>query len=166
MIDSNSARIVVDATGFHLDDWHKRARFTPEDLAGADLAGLDAKTCASGVLVLDAAQRVEDLAPWLNVLTAVEIGFDNAGDGRGFSLARALRGLGYARDIRASGGIHVDQFRHALQCGIDAVILTREAARRMPEQHWVNAAATTALNYQARLGFASASWRSREDSNL
>ena len=65
MIDSNSARIVVDGTGFHLDDWHKRARFTPEDLAG-----LDAKTGASGVLVLDAAQRVEDLAPWLNVLTA------------------------------------------------------------------------------------------------
>ena len=150
MTDSNSARIVVDATGFHLDDWHKRARFTPEDLAG-----LDAKTGASGVLVLDASQRVEDLTPWLNVLTAVEIGFDHAGDGRGFSLARALRGLGYARDIRASGGIHVDQFRHALQCGIDAVILTREAASRMPEQHWVNAAATTAMSYQARLGFAS-----------
>ena len=150
MIDSNSARIVVDAAGFHLDDWHKRARFTPEDLAG-----LDAKTGASGVLVLDASQRVEDLTPWLNVLTAVEITFDNAGDGRGFSLARALRGLGYARDIRASGGIHVDQFRHALQCGIDAVILTREAASRMPEQHWRNAAATTAMSYQARLGFAS-----------
>ena len=161
MIDSNSARIVVDATGFHLDDWHKRARFTPEDLAG-----LDAKTGASGVLVLDASQRVEDLTPWLKTLTAVEIGFDNAGDGRGFSLARALRGLGYARDIRGFGGIHVDQFRHALQCGIDAVILTREAASRMPEQHWRNAATTTALSYQARLGFAAVSWRSREDSNL
>ena len=150
MAHSHSARIIVDGAGFHLDDWHKRARIAP-----ADLAELGAKPRASGVLVLDAGQIVEDLVPWLDGLTAVEIGFDNAGDGRGFSLARALRGLGYARDIRASGGIHVDQFRHALQCGIDAVILTREAASRMPEQHWINAATTTAMSYQTRLGFAS-----------
>ena len=148
-MDPHSARIVVDGAGFHLDDWHKRVRIAP-----ADLAGLGAKTRESGVLVLDAAQRVEDLAPWLDGLTAVEIAFDNAGDGRGFSMARALRGLGYARSIRASGGIHVDQFRHALQCGIDAVILTREAASRMPEQHWVNAATTTSMSYQTRLGFS------------
>jgi len=142
-------RIVVTETGFQLDDWHNRPKLKP-----SDLGVVKTQRRSYGVLILDGGQRVEDLTPWLQDVTAVEIGFDNAGDGRGFSLAKQLKALGYKGSIRASGGIHVDQFRHALQCGFDAVILTREAASRMPEQHWISTASRLGASYQSRLGLA------------
>lgn len=143
-------RIVVTVTGYQLDDWHNRPKIKPSDIGHANDTRLK-----NGVLILEGGQKVEDLASCLSDVTAVEIRFDSAGDGRGFSLARRLRELGYKGPIRASGSIHVDQFRHALQCGYDAVILTREAASRMPEHHWINTAGTLGSSYQSRLGLAS-----------
>ena len=142
-------RIVVTASGFQLDDWHNRPKLNLSELADSN-----AQRRKNGVVVLHGDQQVEDLSPWLADVTAVEIVFDNAGDGRGFSLARHLKELGFKGSIRASGGIHVDQFRQALQCGCDAVILTREAASRMPEQHWISTASRLGASYQSRLGLA------------
>jgi uncharacterized protein (DUF934 family) len=147
---SSPARIIATASGFQLDDWHDRSKLKPSDLGDTN-----AQRRQLGVLIFHGDQRVEDLAPWLGDLTAIEIVFDDAGDGRGFSLARRLGEIGYHGAIRASGGVHVDQFRQALQCGYDAVILTRDAASRMPEQHWISAARTSGLSYQSRLGLAS-----------
>jgi uncharacterized protein (DUF934 family) len=147
---SSPACIIATASGFQLDDWHNRPKLKP-----SDLGEINQQRRQLGVLMLYGDQRVEDLAPWLADLTAIEIVFDHAGDGRGFSLARRLGEIGYHGVIRASGGVHVDQFRQALQCGYDAVILTRDAASRMPEQHWISASKISGPSYQSRLGLAS-----------
>jgi len=44
----------------------------------------------------------------------IRIEFPSSADGRGFSLARQLRNLGYEGRIRAQGPLISDQFRYAL----------------------------------------------------
>ena len=49
-------------------------------------------------------------------------------DGRGFSLARALREVGFSGLITARGRVIADQYRHLRQCGFDGVLLTAQQA--------------------------------------
>jgi len=66
----------------------------------------------------------------------IRIEFPSSADGRGFSLARQLRNLGYEGRIRAQGPLISDQFRYALSCGFDEVEIDNEMAERQPESHW------------------------------
>ncbi|MEO1548946.1 MAG: DUF934 domain-containing protein [Pseudomonadota bacterium] len=91
-----------------------------------------------------------DLVPWFERVDLVIIPFATSADGRGFSLARRLRHLGYRGCIRAHGHILVDQFRAALAVGIDEVEISADQARRMPQAQW-QAVALDAPRYQSRL---------------
>jgi uncharacterized protein (DUF934 family) len=64
------------------------------------------------------------VAPWLDRADLVEIRFPAFTDGRGFSLARALRQrCGYRGILRASGDILLDQLQFLMRCGFDQFLL-------------------------------------------
>lgn len=66
----------------------------------------------------------------------IRIDFPSSADGRGFSLAKALRQKGFKGRLRAAGPLISDQFRYALTCGFDEVEIDDDIAARQPESHW------------------------------
>ena len=82
-----------------------------------------------------------DLAPWLDRLELIRVAFPAMADGRGFSIARRLRGMGYAGRLRAAGPLVADQMRAARRVGFDEVELPDGVAERQPEAHVARAAA-------------------------
>jgi len=64
---------------------------------------------------------VEDLAPHVRRLRLIVLDFPKFSDGRAYSQARLLRGrLGYAGELRATGGVLQDQLPFMLRCGFDS----------------------------------------------
>jgi uncharacterized protein (DUF934 family) len=64
---------------------------------------------------------VEDLAPHVGRLRLIVLDFPKFSDGRAYSQARLLRGrLGYAGELRATGGVLQDQLPFMLRCGFDS----------------------------------------------
>jgi uncharacterized protein (DUF934 family) len=86
----------------------------------------------------------------LQQIEVIRIPFNSAQDGRGFSLARRLRDLGYRGRLRAFGHVISDQFRYALSCGFDEVEISDELAARQPEPHWQISLASEA-SYRTKL---------------
>ena len=66
----------------------------------------------------------------------VAIEFPAMGDGRGFSLARRLRSLGFEGRLRATGKLIADQYAMARRVGFDEVEITVELAARQPAEQW------------------------------
>ena len=91
------------------------------------------------------------LAGDLQPISIIEIEFPSSQDGRGFSLARALREAGFSGLVVARGGIIADQYRHLRQCGFDGVLLTAQQATRMPECHWLEQVPRISQSYQDRI---------------
>ncbi|WP_342773370.1 DUF934 domain-containing protein [Paracoccus luteus] len=90
------------------------------------------------------------LGQYLNAeLIAVE--FPAMTDGRGFSLARLLRELGFAGRIRATGGLIADQYAMARRVGIDEVQISAALARRQPEPQWLARADWRDWDHRSRL---------------
>ena len=64
---------------------------------------------------------VEDLAPHVGRLRLIVLNFPKFSDGRAYSQARLLRErLGYAGELRATGGVLQDQLPFMLRCGFDS----------------------------------------------
>ena len=101
--------------------------------------------------LMDATMRPEALLDDIAAYALIIINFDTPADGRGFSLARRLRELGFTGQILAKGALICDQYRHARQSGFDGMILTKTQAIKMPEQHWQEQAATVPISYRERL---------------
>jgi uncharacterized protein (DUF934 family) len=78
----------------------------------------------------------EAAVPYLAQAEVIRIPFRSFSDGRGFTLARELRRLGYRGRIRASGHLISDQWPLARACGIDEVEITGAQAARQPEAAW------------------------------
>lgn len=93
-----------------------------------------------------------ELAPFLPRLTLVAIAFPAYSDGRGFSLARQIRRLGFAGEIRASGPLIADQFAYALSCGFDTIELPEANAARQPVPQWLHAKDSFSATYQRGYG--------------
>ena len=91
------------------------------------------------------------LARDLSPISMIEIEFPSSHDGRGFSLARALREVGFSGLITARGRVIADQYRHLRQCGFDGVLLTAQQAARMPECHWMEQVPRISQSYQNRI---------------
>lgn len=139
-----SGRILVRDTGFGEDDW--TGEYLPWN--GADRlpelpehAALDVENTA----------RAEDLAPAFERIALIRIGFPSHADGRGFSLARHLRLLGYRGRLRASGHVLADQYTMARRSGFDEVQIDPSLAQRQPEAQWLFRANWGENDYQARL---------------
>lgn len=67
----------------------------------------------------------------------VAIDFPSFTDGRGFSLARRLRELGYQGTLRATGRLIADQYAMARRVGFDEVAITPDIAARQPADQWL-----------------------------
>lgn len=81
----------------------------------------------------------------------IRVSFPAFSDGRGFTLARHLRGLGYAGRLRATGHIIADQYAMARRCGFDEVEIADDLAARQPEAQWLFRARWREQDYRSRL---------------
>ena len=136
--------ILVRDTGFHDDDWS--GAYVPWSGAGR-LPALPARAA----LDVENTARAEEIAPAFERIGLIRIGFPSHMDGRGFSLARHLRLLGYRGRLRAYGRILADQYAMARRSGFDEVEIEPSLARRQPEAQWLFRANWRENNYQERL---------------
>ncbi|MBK0400031.1 DUF934 domain-containing protein [Limibaculum sp. M0105] len=81
-------------------------------------------------------------------IALISVGFPGFSDGRGFSIGRQLRALGFAGRLRASGPVIVDQFAYLLECGFDEVEIPDAVAERQPLELWRAALARAEHAYQ------------------
>ena len=137
--------ILVRDTGFHHDDWRGEiVRWSREDDYAAlpDGAALDVENNA----------LAEDFVSLFERIALIRISFPSHLDGRGFSLARHLRLLGYRGRLRAAGHVLADQYAMARRSGFDEVEIDPALARRQPEEQWLFRADWRKHDYQERLG--------------
>ena len=140
-----SPGILVRDSGFQDDDWRGDfVRWSGEDDRSAlpDRAALDVENTAPA----------EDIVPAFERIALIRIAFPSHTDGRGFSLARHLRLLGYRGRLRASGRILAHQYAMARRNGFDEVEIDPALAERQSEEQWVFRANWRSHDYQVRLG--------------
>lgn len=128
--------VIVRDDGFHPDDW--AGGFAPP-AANARSGGL--------ALAPDAEIEALDLAG----VAAIRVAFPKFSDGRGFTLARRLRALGFTGRLRAAGPIIADQYAMARRSGFDEVEIDDALAARQPEPQWLARADWRAHDYRSRL---------------
>ena len=140
-----SPGILVRDSGFRDDDWRGEfIRWGRED---------DSSTLPDGAaLDVERDAHAEDIVPLLDRIALIRIAFPSHMDGRGFSLARHLRLLGYRGRLRAAGHILTDQYAMARRSGFDEVEITAALAQRQPEEQWLFRANWRTHDYQERLG--------------
>ena len=145
---------LLDRNGLRGDE------FSRADLAGAerldnvivplaDLAAAPARSAGRKLGVeISNGVKADDLVPHFGKLALIAIAFPGSGDGRGFSIAKQLRRLGFAGILRAVGPLVSDQFPYALACGFDEVELPDASADRQPQAQWERALAAITTGYQ------------------
>jgi uncharacterized protein (DUF934 family) len=121
--------VIVRDDGFHAEDFDPEAAVI--DIA-SDTA-LDALPAAFGGVAM------------------IRVAFPSFADGRGFSLARHLRGRGYRGRLRASGHVIADQYAMARRAGFDEVEISAELAARQPADQWLFRASWRENDYRSRL---------------
>jgi uncharacterized protein (DUF934 family) len=159
---------------FTADDWLRlEPGVTPPAGGNKLLLPLDRLEAEGGALAdagntlgVEIANHVapDVLAPWLARLGVVSILFPKSADGRGFSLARRLRRMGFEGELRATGHVIPDQYALALSCGFDTVEISEALAVRQPETHWRESSRAMSWAYQtgsnAQRSILAARWRS------
>jgi uncharacterized protein (DUF934 family) len=126
------------------------AGFGPETWTDPLAASGDAPPTARG---LDLASDADpsDLAGRLDGVEMIRVAFPSFADGRGFTIARRLRQMGYTGRLRAAGHVLADQYAMARRVGFDEVEISDDLAARQPEAQWRARADFAAHDYQARL---------------
>lgn len=89
-----------------------------------------------------------DVQEWFDRVSVISVDFPSFADGRGFSLGKRLRALGYEGRMRASGPLIADQYAYLRACGFDEVETPLRVSNRQPEAHWKAAAAAITAGYQ------------------
>jgi uncharacterized protein (DUF934 family) len=78
----------------------------------------------------------------------ISVAFPAFNDGRGFSIAKRLRHLGFTGILRATGPLIADQYAYAKACGFDEIDLPETLALRQTADQWQRAANAISLSYQ------------------
>lgn len=135
--------IIVTDTGFAPDDW-------PNGFQALEAAGAGAGCVDCGIEIrteddINAHRREIMVAKMIRVAVA---GF---ADGRGFTVARSLRLMGYTGRLRAGPGLIADQYAMARRSGFDEVEIDAALAERQPEDQWLFRADWKAYDHQSRL---------------
>lgn len=120
--------VIVRDNGFQTDDWK-----------GDEVLELGPDTCLS---------TLEDR---IGGAARIRVTFPSFADGRGFTIARRLRALGFSGRLRASGHVLADQYAMARRVGFDEVEISGDLAARQPEDQWLARADWQANDYRARL---------------
>ena len=135
--------VIVTDSGFQSDDW--TVPFTTLDqLAANDDAAVVAVDVPSDADALE-------LSGHLDRIDLIRVDFPSFADGRGFSIARNLRRMGFVGRLRARGHVLADQYAMARRSGFDEVEIDEALAARQPEDQWLARADWTAHDYQRRL---------------
>ncbi len=119
--------VIVRDDGFHADDFTGTALDIAPDTKPADLP-----SDFGGIAM-------------------IRVAFPAFSDGRGFTLARLLRGRGYAGRLRAAGHVIADQYAMARRSGFDEVEITDDLAARQPAAQWRFRADWQAHDYRSRV---------------
>ncbi len=130
--------ILVTDTGFAPDDW------------AAPIVALNDARPGVGI-DLAASNDPLELAGRLEDTPLIRVDFPSFADGRGFTIARQLRLMGYKGRLRARGHVIADQYAMARRAGFDEVEISADLAARQPEEQWLFRADWQAHDYQARL---------------
>ncbi|WP_039017291.1 DUF934 domain-containing protein [Halocynthiibacter namhaensis] len=134
--------VIINDTGFAGDDW-EHGFFTLDELPANHPPAL--------AVDLPSDMSVDDLPKLLHDVDLVRIDFPSFADGRGFTLARRLRDLGFVGRLRARGHVISDQYAMARRSGFDEVEIDDDLAARQPEGEWIARANWQDNNYQSRL---------------
>lgn len=124
--------VLVTDTGFTADDW---------------TLAYDAPWALDLASTTDPAR----LADKLDGIKMIRVDFPSFADGRGFTIARQLRLMGYTGRLRARGHVISDQYAMARRSGFDEVQISDDLAARQPQQDWVFRANWQDNDYQSRL---------------
>lgn len=126
--------------------------FAPDDFQGvvSPFEG-DAKTQPLDALDLPSDADPRALEGRLDAIALIRIDFPSFADGRGFSIARALRRMGFAGRLRAKGHVLADQYAMARRSGFDEVEIDDALATRQPEEQWLARADWQLHDYRSRL---------------
>lgn len=95
--------------------------------------------------------RPSTLEGLIGAVSAIRILFPSFADGRGFSLAKRLRRMGFEDLLRAKGHILADQYPLALRSGFDEIEIMAEQAGRQPQAQWLEALRRVDSGYLERL---------------
>ncbi|SLN54209.1 DUF934 domain-containing protein [Roseisalinus antarcticus] len=134
--------VIVTDTGFGADDWQgAMVDWADETAEAGPGAALDVPSDAAPAALARRAQAAG----------MVRIAFPSFADGRGFTLAAALRRAGFTGRLRAKGHVIADQYAMARRAGFDEVEIDDALAARQPEDQWLRRADWQANDYQARL---------------
>jgi len=138
------ANVIVSDNGFASDDWN-RGFIAVEGLRAVS----DTQNSALAI-DLQSDFDAAEVSPLLDKIDLIRIDFPVFSDGRGFSLAKRLRLLGYHGRLRAKGHVLADQYAMARRSGFDEVEIDKDLAARQPETQWLARADWQARNYQQR----------------
>ena len=130
--------VIVTDEGFRPDDW------TGEPQPVTEAGGATA-------LALGPADDPGALRGRLDRIVMIRVSFPSFSDGRGFSIARRLRGMGYRGRLRAAGHVIADQYTMARRAGFDEVEISDDLAARQPEDQWRARSNWRAHDYQSRM---------------
>jgi uncharacterized protein (DUF934 family) len=131
--------VIVTDTGFHSET--PIPAFTalaqlPFHEGALDLANTDDPTA---------------LVPYLADIRLIRVEFPSFADGRGFTLGRRLRMMGFKGRLRARGHVLADQYAMARRVGFDEVEISDDLATRQPADQWLARADWQAHDHQSRL---------------
>ena len=96
--------VIITNKGFSSDDWINRSVIEPANILSDNFKEEQLKKAH---LKLGNDFQVETLKLFLPYLNTISIEFPSEKDGRGFSLAKRLRQLGYQGTLRAAGHVTV-----------------------------------------------------------
>jgi uncharacterized protein (DUF934 family) len=125
------------------------AGFGPEDF-NQPITALNDAYPGCGIDLASSSDPAE-LAGRLADIPLIRVDFPSFADGRGFTIARQLRLMGYQGRLRARGHVIADQYAMARRAGFDEVEIPADLAARQPEDQWLFRANWRAHDYQARL---------------
>ncbi len=129
---------IVTDQGFQSDDWT------------APITALEDAREGHGIDLPSSADPNE-LAGRLRNIPLIRVDFPSFADGRGFTIARQLRLMGFKGRLRARGHVIADQYAMARRAGFDEVEISDDLATRQPEDQWLFRADWRAHDYQSRL---------------
>ncbi len=130
---------LVTDTGFRPDDW-AQGYATLDDLPEVGDA-IDLSSDADPLV----------LGEHIKQLRMIRVQFPSFADGRGFTIARQLRRMGYHGRLRAAGHVIADQYTMARRSGFDEVEIDDDLAARQPEHQWLRRSNWRSYDYRAAL---------------
>lgn len=133
---------IVTDTGFTQEDWGAGI-LTFDQLKASDTGG--------HAVDISSDTDPEAIRPFLHQIAMIRVAFPSFADGRGFSIARRLRLMGFRGRLRAAGHVLSDQYPNARRSGFDEVEIDADLAARQPEPQWRTHADWRDHDYQARL---------------